>query len=222
MFPRTMVPSQGILDKLITYGLLAGGAFVGWKYFKNWSQNQDQKNAESDVTSSQEAKHADRIFQLLHPFNNAWYSLENADEAGLIAYAPNITNFKKVQEYYSKLSKGSSLLADLRAAMNSEEYEKFMSSIPELKTAPKNQDAGKTVVAASTQATLPTTTGYTYEPGPFAYKVYKNFKKGSIIGTIVGTMSIKKNDKSTDLRMWKVKLPNGVIVLVLKSQVKIS
>lgn len=215
------MPSPGIVDKLLTFGLLGVGGFFGWKYLKNYIENEKRDKAETDVPNVPEAKHADRIFQLLHPFNDAWYSLENADEEGLIAYAPKITNFKKVQEYYSKLSKGSSLLADLRSAMNSEEYQKFMDSIPELKAVPKNQDAGKTVIAASTQATLKTTTAYAYEPGPFAYKVYKNYSKGSKIGIVVGTMTIKKND-GTELRMWKAQQSNGIIVLVLKSQVKLT
>jgi hypothetical protein len=218
----TVAPSQGIVDKLLTFGLLGVGGFFGWKYLKNYLENEKRDKAESDVSNVPEAKHADRIFQLLHPFNDAWYSFENADEAGLIAYARNITNFKKVQEYYSKLSKGSSLLADLRSAMDSEEYDKFMNAIPELQTAKPNPNSGKTATAASTQASLPTTTAYVYESGPFAYKVYKSFKKGVKMGSVVGEMTIKKLDKSTDLRMWKVKLSDGVTVLVLKSQVILS
>lgn len=120
-----------IQEKIFDYGV-KGAVILGGIYFVNkFLKDANAKAAEKDLDNSPEAQQADHLFSLLRPSNNVLFdTFTPIDQPAIVAYAKGITNFNKVSEYYSNLSKGQSLPEDLRTILSAAQRDAFFANLP--------------------------------------------------------------------------------------------
>lgn len=211
--------SGDITNKLLIGGVVVIGAFFLNKMLKD----SNARNAESSIDNSPEASQADTMYQMLHPYGGGLLSWsENVDEKKIIAYAKSIKNIDKVVQYYSALSKGSSMYDDLRTSLSEDEYAQFKANLQGSVSAPKSPVKKVVATPTSSNKILQLWNDFEFKSG------LATVKPGVILGTTlkaVKYVSKAANLKGTEIKMFYVQgigAYAGKKFYVLQSQVTLK
>ncbi|MES2379742.1 MAG: hypothetical protein V4538_01785 [Bacteroidota bacterium] len=107
----------GSFGKILAFGILAGGAIVGYNYYAGKADAQAQGGAIQNDVFTQWASQLKNLI-------DGWTSADDIKE--IIAIAGKITDYTKVSAAYTKLTNGNNLTNDLSDAMGLQEYQNFV------------------------------------------------------------------------------------------------
>lgn len=142
-------------EKYIDWAVKGAFIFGGFLLLKRFIKNTQKDNTEDKVLTDPDAALADELYLLLHPNGGGWFSaVENVNEEKVLEWSKKRPmNFNSIRTYYSKLTKGQSLLDEVKKALNENEYVQFTNNlkyVPKKLVLLKARPAGgvKTVTAS--------------------------------------------------------------------------